>query len=71
MNFEQWMAAAVAEVQRIYSIDAAGIAERAWRQLYNQNHSPRAAADRAEVLFVNALPAAERLRYRVIPRLAS
>jgi hypothetical protein len=71
VNFEQWMAAAAAELQRIHRIDGASIAERAWRQLYDQNHSPRAAADRAEVLFVNALPAAERIRYRTIPRLAT
>jgi hypothetical protein len=67
MDFENWRTAAAAELERVHGIDAVSIAECVWQNLYAQNHSPRAAADRAEVLYVNALPALERIRYRVIP----
>jgi hypothetical protein len=70
MNFENWRAAAAAELERLHGIDAAYVDESVWQGLYVQNYSPRAAADRAEVLYVNALPAPERIRYRVIPRTA-
>jgi hypothetical protein len=68
MDFESWRAAAGAELERVHGIDAASVAEHVWQNLNSQNHSPRAAADRAEVVYVNALPASERIRYRVIPR---
>jgi hypothetical protein len=68
MDFESWRAAAAAELGRVHGIDATSVAERVWRNLYVKNYSPRAAADRAEVLYVNALPATERIRYRIIPR---
>jgi hypothetical protein len=61
-------APAIAELQRVHELDAASIAEPVWQNLYSLNHSPRAAADRAEVLYVNALPEPERVRSRVIPR---
>jgi hypothetical protein len=54
MDFDQWKTAAAAELKRVHGIDATHISEKVWRQLYVQNHSPRDAADRAEVLYVNA-----------------
>jgi hypothetical protein len=53
MDFEQWKTAAAAKLERIYEIDPARIPVKVWRQLYVQNHAPRDAADRVDVLHVN------------------
>jgi hypothetical protein len=51
MNFEHWKAAAAAELEDEYGIDAGSIPEEIWRRFYVTNHAPRDAAKRVAVLF--------------------